>query len=41
LQSVTNLASANWLLVTNGVPVISVTDTNNLPANFYLLAPAK
>jgi hypothetical protein len=46
LQSATNLALADWLLltngvpvmmVTNGVPVISVTVTINLPAQFFRL----
>jgi len=41
LQRVTNLASTNWLTVSNGVPVIAVTVTNNLPASFYRLAPAE
>jgi hypothetical protein len=41
LQRVTNLASTNWLPVSNGVPVIAVTVTNNLPASFYRLAPAE
>ena len=40
LQSVTNLASTNWLTVTNGVPVIAVTVTNSSPASFFRLAPA-
>jgi hypothetical protein len=27
------MASTNWLTVTNGVPVIGITVTNNLPAS--------
>jgi hypothetical protein len=41
LQSATNLASANWQTVTDGVPVIAVTVTNSLPARFFRLAPAE
>ena len=37
LQSVTNLASTNWLAVTNGVPVIGITVPYNLPTNCYRL----
>jgi hypothetical protein len=37
IQSVTNLASTNWLTLTNGVTVIAVTVTNNLPASFFRL----
>lgn len=40
LQNVTNRASTNWLTVTDSVPVIAVTVTNNLPARFFRLAPA-
>ncbi|HUA65397.1 MAG TPA: hypothetical protein VME24_06090 [Alphaproteobacteria bacterium] len=41
LQCVTNLASTNWLTVSNGVPVIGVTVPNNLPASFFRLEPAE
>ena len=46
LQSLTNLASTNWLAVTNGATIIgdtniAVTVTNNLPASFFRLAPAQ
>jgi hypothetical protein len=39
LQSSTNLASTNWVAVTNGVPIIGVAVTNNSPATFFRLAP--
>ena len=41
LQSVTNLASTNWTTVTNGMPIVGVMVTNNLPASFFRLAPAQ
>ena len=37
LQSTTNLASHNWLTVSNAVPVAAVTVTNTSPAIFYRL----
>ena len=37
LQSTTNLASPNWVTVSNGAPIIGVTLTNNLPAAFFRL----
>lgn len=39
LQITTNLASTNWVTVTNGSPIIGVTVTNNLPAAFFRLEP--
>ena len=41
LQSATNLASPNWLVVTNAVPIIGVTVSNNLPASFFRLVPGQ
>ena len=37
LQSTTNLASPNWVTVSNTVPVIAVTVTNASPANYFRL----
>ena len=37
LQTTTNLASSNWVAVTNGMPIIGVTVTNNAPAAFFRL----
>ena len=37
LQSTTNLASANWVAVSNAVPVIAVTVTNQMLGQFYRL----
>ena len=37
LQSTTNLASTNWVTVTNGAPIVGVTVTNALPSTFYRL----
>jgi hypothetical protein len=38
LQTATNLASPNWVVVSNGTPVIGVTLTNVTPAAFFRLA---
>jgi hypothetical protein len=40
LQYVTNVASTNWLSVTNGMPITGVSVPNNLPASFFRLAPS-
>jgi hypothetical protein len=37
LQSATNLASPNWVTVSNAVPGMAVTVTNSLPAPFFRL----
>lgn len=37
LQSVTNLNSTNWVTVTDAVPVIAFTVTNQLPGRFFRL----
>jgi hypothetical protein len=37
LQTTTNLASPNWVTVTNGVPIIGVTLTNSSSAAFFRL----
>ena len=37
LQSTTNLASPNWVAVTNGVPLTAVSVTNTSPAMFFRL----
>jgi hypothetical protein len=37
LQSTTNLNSTNWTTVTDAVPVIAVTVTNNLPVRLFRL----
>ena len=37
LQSTTNLASPNWVTVSNAIPVTAVTVTNNAPASFFRL----
>ncbi|MGH7989610.1 MAG: hypothetical protein ACREDS_05360, partial [Limisphaerales bacterium] len=37
LQSTTNLASTNWITVSNAVPVIAVTVSNQLPTQFFRL----
>lgn len=37
LQSVTNLNSTNWMTVTDAVPVMAVTVTNQSPARFFRL----
>ena len=39
LQTVTNLASTNWVTVTQAVPVSAVTVSNTLPASFFRLSP--
>jgi hypothetical protein len=38
LQSTTNLASPNWVTVSNGTSIIGVSVTNTVPATFYRLA---
>ncbi len=40
LQSTTNLASPNWVAVSNAVPVIAVTVTNVASASFFRLYPS-
>jgi hypothetical protein len=40
LQGVTNVSSTNWVTLSNSAPIIGATVTNNLPANFFRLAPA-
>lgn len=37
LQTTTNLASTNWVTVTNGKPIIGLTLSNALPAAFFRL----
>ena len=37
LQTTTNLASPNWGTVTNGVPLMAVSVTNDSPAMFFRL----
>jgi formylglycine-generating enzyme required for sulfatase activity len=37
LQSTTNLASPNWGIVTNGIPLMAVSVTNTSPAMFFRL----
>jgi len=37
LQTTTNLAVTNWGTASNGVPMVSVLLTNNLPASYYRL----
>jgi uncharacterized repeat protein (TIGR03803 family) len=38
LQSATNLASPNWVTVSNAMPIIGVTVTNSSPAQYFRLA---
>lgn len=37
LQMTTNLASPNWVTVSNGTPIVGVIVTNNLPAAYFRL----
>jgi formylglycine-generating enzyme required for sulfatase activity len=37
LQSTTNLASPNWVVVSNGVPLKAISVTNTSPAMFFRL----
>jgi hypothetical protein len=37
LQSTTNLASPNWVAVTDAIPEVAVTVTNTSPARFFRL----
>jgi uncharacterized repeat protein (TIGR03803 family) len=38
LQSTTNLASPNWVVITNTAPITSITVTNSFPAQYFRLA---
>jgi uncharacterized repeat protein (TIGR03803 family) len=38
LQSTTNLASPNWVTISNATPVTTITVTNSLPAQYFRLA---
>jgi formylglycine-generating enzyme len=40
LQSTTNLASSNWVTVSNAIAVTGFTVSNNLPASFFRLCPS-
>jgi uncharacterized repeat protein (TIGR03803 family) len=37
LQSTTNLASPNWVTISNAIPGMAVTVTNSLPAQYFRL----
>jgi hypothetical protein len=39
LQNVPSLSSTNWSTVTNGVPIVGLLITNNLPSDFFRLEP--